>query len=82
MVTAFLQEVTESGATRRFDMSDAVILGQAGKPGKYSGQARFAKYAKNAEESKFSYRSKIVKEPEKPVPKLKGCDGEKEDWEW
>lgn len=87
VVVAFLQEMSEGGATRHFDISDAVILGQAGKAGQYSGTTRFSKYSKRAEESE---KSKITK-AENPaltlneetipeVPDLKGSDGENSSW--
>lgn len=82
VVVGFLQEVTEGGATRHFDITDAVILGRADKPGQYSGTARFAKYAKNSEQSKIAHSTGIVTEPAKTVPDLIGSDGKEDDWEW
>lgn len=79
VVVAFLQEVSEGTATRKFDISDAVVIGQAGKPGQYSGNCQFAKYAKSSEASKTSAGS--GDEPEmKDVPELIGSDGENESW--
>lgn len=87
VVVAFLQEMSEGGATRRFDISDAVILGQAGKEGQYSGTVRFSKYSRRSEESDrakitrtsnsaLRLREEIIDE----VPDLKGSDGIKTDW--
>lgn len=79
VVVGFLQEVTEGGATRKFDISDAVILGQAGKAGQYSGNCQFAKYAKGAESSKTA--AGTGESPQmKDIPELKGSDGTNESW--
>lgn len=85
VVAAFLQEMSEGGATRRFDISDAVILGQAGKPGQYSGMARFSKYSKRAEESQKAEKSKtsdpnLTIEQIGQVPDIKGSDGINTSW--
>lgn len=84
VVVAILQEYTEGGATRKFDLTDAVILGQANKSGQYSGKVQFAKYANKAEKAQKSITSQtsgIVGEVEmKPIPELKGSNGESEDW--
>lgn len=79
VVVAFLQEVTEGGATRKFDLSDAVILGQAGKAGQYSGNCQFAKYAKGAETSKVA-EQKGQGIQMKEIPELIGSDGTNESW--
>lgn len=79
VVVGFLQEVTEGGATRKFDISDAVILGQAGKAGQYSGNCQFAKYAKGAEQSKTA--AGTGEPPQlKDIPDLNGSDGTNESW--
>lgn len=87
VVIAFLQEVTEDGATRRFDISDAVILGQAQKSGQYSGTARFAQYAVHSEESDKAKDSRnldptVTVSTAKPVVHLNGSDGKTSEWSW
>lgn len=94
VVVAFLQEVTEEGATRKFDMSDVVILGQASKPGQYSGKIQFAHYSNKSEKAQnclYSEKAGIAGsilpvsgntgEVDIPkIPTLIGADGEKSDW--